>query len=148
MDVNTYKAHEQQRKGHDAQHCDEFQLCKVAYSFRYKSDVIANCIGICVCSFCRSGFFFLGRYHNRGCFGLIIEISDKFDRVKFNEAAATRLACKMSVKANTNITYLEQEELLNRLFKCDFPYTCPHGRPTIIKYPIYELEKLFKRVNS
>ena len=45
-------------------------------------------------------------------------------------------------------TYLEQEELLNRLFKCDFPYTCPHGRPTIIKYPIYELEKLFKRVNS
>lgn len=81
-------------------------------------------------------------------FELIIEISDKFDRVKFNEAAATRLACKMSVKANTNITYLEQEELLNRLFKCDFPYTCPHGRPTIIKYPIYELEKLFKRVNS
>lgn len=81
-------------------------------------------------------------------FELIIEISDKFDRVKFNEAAATRLACKMSVKANTNIGYLEQEELINNLFKCDFPYTCPHGRPTIIKYPIYELEKLFKRVNS
>ena len=81
-------------------------------------------------------------------FELIIEISDKFDRVKFNEAAATRLACKMSVKANTNISYQEQEELLNRLFKCEFPYTCPHGRPTIIKYPIYELEKLFKRVNS
>ena len=81
-------------------------------------------------------------------FELIIEISDKFDRVKFNEAAATRLACKMSVKANTNIGYLEQEELINTLFKCDFPYTCPHGRPTIIKYPIYELEKLFKRVNS
>ena len=81
-------------------------------------------------------------------FELIIEISDKFDRVKFNEAAATRLACKMSVKANTNIGYLEQEELINTLFKCEFPYTCPHGRPTIIKYPIYELEKLFKRVNS
>ena len=81
-------------------------------------------------------------------FELIIEISDKFDRVKFNEAAAIRLACKMSVKANTNIGYLEQEELINNLFKCDFPYTCPHGRPTIIKYPIYELEKLFKRVNS
>ena len=54
----------------------------------------------------------------------------------------------MSVKANTNIGYKEQEELLNKLFKRQFPYTCPHGRPTIIKYPIYELEKMFKRVNS
>jgi len=78
---------------------------------------------------------------------LIIEFKDGFDRVKFNESAAIRLACKMSVKANTSISYSEQEELLNRLFKCEFPYTCPHGRPTIIKYPIYELEKLFKRVN-
>jgi len=57
------------------------------------------------------------------------------------------LACKMSVKANTNITTYEQEELINRLFSCEFPYTCPHGRPTIIKYPKYELEKLFKRVD-
>ena len=81
-------------------------------------------------------------------FDLIIEMSDKFDRVKFNDSVSARLACKMSVKANTNISYQEQEELINRLFKCDFPYTCPHGRPTIIKYPIYELEKLFKRVNS
>ena len=81
-------------------------------------------------------------------FELIGEFKDNFDRVKFNEAAAIRLACKMSVKANTNIGYTEQEELINKLFKCEFPYTCPHGRPTIIKYPIYELEKLFKRVNS
>ena len=79
---------------------------------------------------------------------LFTSLKGKFDRVKFNENAAIMLSCKMSVKANTSITYSEQEELLNRLFKCDFPYTCPHGRPTIIKYPIYELEKLFKRVNS
>ena len=83
----------------------------------------------------------------RRIFELIGEFKDTFDRVKVNEKAAIRLACKMSVKANTSITHLEQEELLNRLFKCKFPYTCPHGRPTIIKYPIYELEKLFKRVN-
>lgn len=83
----------------------------------------------------------------RRIFELVGEFKDTFDRVKFNEKAAIRLACKMSVKANTSITYYEQEELLNRLFKCEFPYTCPHGRPTIIKYPIYELEKLFKRVN-
>ncbi len=84
----------------------------------------------------------------RKIFELMGEFKDKFDRVKFNEKAAIRLACKMSVKANTNIGYLEQESLLNRLFECEFPYTCPHGRPTIIKYPIYELEKMFKRVNS
>lgn len=84
----------------------------------------------------------------RKIFELVSEIKGDFDRVKFNEKAAIRLACKMSVKANTNIGYNEQEELLNRLFKCEFPYTCPHGRPTIIKYPIYELEKMFKRVNS
>ena len=84
----------------------------------------------------------------RRIFELVSEIKGEFDRIKFNEKAAIRLACKMSVKANTNIGYKEQEELLNKLFKCQFPYTCPHGRPTIIKYPIYELEKMFKRVNS
>lgn len=84
----------------------------------------------------------------RKIFELMGEFKDKFDRIKFNEKAAIRLACKMSVKANTNISYTEEEELINRLFKCEFPYTCPHGRPTIIKYPIYELEKMFKRVNS
>lgn len=84
----------------------------------------------------------------RRIFELMGEFKDRFDRVKFNEKAAIRLACKMSVKANTCILYNEQEELINRLFKCEFPYTCPHGRPTIIKYPLYELEKLFKRVNS
>ena len=84
----------------------------------------------------------------RKIFELMGEFKDKFDRIKFNEKAAIRLACKMSVKANTNIGYLEQEHLLNRLFKCEFPYTCPHGRPTVIKYPLYELEKMFKRVNS
>ena len=53
----------------------------------------------------------------------------------------------MSVKANTNITLEEQQTLIDRLFKCEFPFTCPHGRPTIIEYPKYELEKLFKRVD-
>lgn len=79
-------------------------------------------------------------------FDLIFELNSKFDIVKFNDRLAMNLACKMSVKANTNITYEEEEILIKRLFECEFPYTCPHGRPTIIKYPKYELEKLFKRV--
>ncbi len=81
-------------------------------------------------------------------FDLIISMEKKFDRVKFNEQLAINLSCKMSVKGNTNIGKLEEEILLKRLFNCEFPYTCPHGRPTIIKYSRYELEKMFKRVNS
>ncbi len=83
----------------------------------------------------------------RRIFELVGEFKGKFDRVKFNDSLAARLACKASVKGNTSITYEEQEELIERLFKCEFPYTCPHGRPTVIKYPIHELEKMFKRVN-
>lgn len=84
----------------------------------------------------------------RRVFDLIVSIDRDFDRVKFNEQLAINLSCKMSVKANTFIGSLEQETLLKRLFECEFPYTCPHGRPTIIKYTKYELEKLFKRVNG
>lgn len=84
----------------------------------------------------------------RRVFDLIVSMDKDFDRVKFNEQLAINLSCKMSVKANTFIGSLEQETLLKRLFECEFPYTCPHGRPTIIKYTKYELEKLFKRVNG
>lgn len=80
-------------------------------------------------------------------FDILTDMDITFDRVKFNERIAINLSCKMSVKANTNIGPLEQETLIKRLFKCEFPYTCPHGRPTIIKYTKYELEKLFKRVD-
>lgn len=80
-------------------------------------------------------------------FDLIIEFKGKFDRVKFNDSVAASVACKSSVKANTSITYEEQERIIENLFTCKFPYTCPHGRPTHIKYPLFELEKMFKRVN-
>ena len=83
----------------------------------------------------------------RTIFELVGELKDKFDRIKFNDHMSATLACKASIKANSTLSYSEMEELINRLFNCKFPYTCPHGRPTIIKYPIHELEKLFKRVN-
>lgn len=83
----------------------------------------------------------------RKIFDLIFEMKDKFDRIKFNDRVAMTLACKMSVKANTSISYEEQETLIKRLFECESPFTCPHGRPTTIKYPKHELEKMFKRVN-
>jgi len=77
---------------------------------------------------------------------LIISNNGKFDRVKFNESLAITLACKMSIKANMHISHEAMEELLRELVKCDNPYNCPHGRPTIIKFTIYDLERMFKRV--
>ena len=77
---------------------------------------------------------------------LVISIKDKFDPIKFNDHLAATLACKMSIKANMRISHEAQEELLNELVMCDNPYNCPHGRPTIIKFSIYDLERMFKRV--
>ena len=64
---------------------------------------------------------------------------------KFVEKTAITLSCKMAIKANDHISIEEAEELLNTLRKCSNPFTCPHGRPTIITYSKYELERLFKR---
>ena len=77
---------------------------------------------------------------------LVIDIKDRFDPIKFNDHLAATLACKMSIKANMRISHEAQEELLNELVMCDNPYNCPHGRPTIIKFSIYDLERMFKRV--
>lgn len=78
-------------------------------------------------------------------FDSIIIMGNKFDRVKFNEHIAITLACKMSIKGNTRISTEAMEEILNELVLTDNPYNCPHGRPTIIKFSIYDMEKMFKR---
>ena len=76
---------------------------------------------------------------------IIINEKD-FSKEKFNEKIAITLACKMSIKANDYISLEEADKLIEKLLSCNNPYTCPHGRPTIINYSYYELEKLFKRV--
>ncbi len=75
----------------------------------------------------------------------IIISKESFDSYKFTEKVAITLACKMSIKANDHISLADMEYLLDTLRKTENPFTCPHGRPTIISYSKYELEKLFKR---
>jgi len=70
---------------------------------------------------------------------------NNFSLETFNEKVATDISCKMSIKGNTNITLEEMEILISDLRKCDNPFNCPHGRPTIITYTYYDLEKQFKR---
>jgi DNA mismatch repair protein MutL len=62
------------------------------------------------------------------------------------EKIVISMACKSSIKAGTSITFEEMEELVKRLSQTKSPYTCPHGRPTLISMSQYELEKKFKRV--
>ena len=75
----------------------------------------------------------------------IIISKESFDFDQFVWRMAATMACRMSVKANDYLSYDDQVWLLETLRNCENPFTCPHGRPTIITYTKYDLEKLFKR---
>lgn len=77
---------------------------------------------------------------------LIITNHKNFNKDRFLDSLAKMVSCKMSVKANEHLSMNEMEKLLDDLVKCDNPYNCCHGRPSIMKFTNYELEKMFKRV--
>ena len=77
---------------------------------------------------------------------LVISNSRNFDKERFLDSLAKMTSCKMSVKANEHLSMDQMTKLLDDLVKCDNPYNCCHGRPSIMKYSNYELEKMFKRV--
>ncbi|MGE7949089.1 DNA mismatch repair endonuclease MutL [Lysinibacillus sp. NPDC093688] len=70
----------------------------------------------------------------------------KADVKKLREAAAIMMSCKKSIKANYYLTKEQMEVLLRDLRNADNPFTCPHGRPVLIHFTSYEVEKMFKRV--
>ena len=55
-------------------------------------------------------------------------------------------SCKSAVKAHDTLSGPEREALLEQLKRCRNPFSCPHGRPTFIRFTKYEIEKFFKRV--
>lgn len=71
---------------------------------------------------------------------------NKIDVMKLQDHAIATLSCKASLKANTHLSVEGMQNIIDNLMRCDNPYVCPHGRPTIIYYSTYEIEKLFKRV--
>lgn len=77
---------------------------------------------------------------------LVITSGKNFNKDHFLDSLAKMVSCKMSVKANEHLSFEEMDKLLKDLVKCDNPYNCCHGRPTIMKFSSYELEKMFKRV--
>ncbi|MBO4235153.1 MAG: DNA mismatch repair endonuclease MutL [Firmicutes bacterium] len=57
-------------------------------------------------------------------------------------------ACKSSIKAHDTISKEEVDALIDELKNCENPFSCPHGRPTFVKFRLYDIERMFKRVQG
>ena len=79
---------------------------------------------------------------------ILINGEGKFDKVKFQNNVAQMLACKNAVKAHDHLSNEQIEKLLKDLVKCENPYNCAHGRPTLVKFSEYDLDKMFKRTGN
>ena len=93
--------------------------------------------------------YFLGKLDSRNLFINILDNikslgSGKTTEVKYNRIAT--LACKAAVKANDYLNEVEMERLISDLRYIEDPFHCPHGRPVIIKFTNYELDKKFRRI--
>ncbi|QHJ71061.1 DNA mismatch repair endonuclease MutL [Planococcus halotolerans] len=71
---------------------------------------------------------------------------NRADVKKLREEAAIMMSCKRSIKANHYLQKHDMEQLLADLKTAEQPFTCPHGRPVIIHFRTYDIEKMFKRV--
>ncbi|SIS37404.1 DNA mismatch repair endonuclease MutL [Salimicrobium flavidum] len=79
----------------------------------------------------------------------IVEELEQTDRLSIEELrddAAALMSCKGSIKANHHLTTNDMEVLLEDLTAAKDPFTCPHGRPIIVFFSGYDIEKMFKRV--
>ena len=56
------------------------------------------------------------------------------------------MACHPAIKVHRKLDIREMEKLLDDLFKCRMPHTCPHGRPTVVRFSSEEIKKMFKRI--
>ncbi len=80
--------------------------------------------------------------------GLVSELESadvKGKAEELREKICKSVACKSAVKAGKKLHPYAMERLVEQLFSCEMPYTCAHGRPTVIKFGLNELEKMFKR---
>ena len=82
--------------------------------------------------------------------GIIEQVLETKGKLKLGDLrlkAISTLACKASLKANKVLSVQEMQTLLDNLFLCNNPFSCPHGRPTLIVYDDNELDKMFKRTS-
>ena len=125
------------------------------YSYYIENEVIFNNVGFDIIEFGENTIsikevpILLGKPDIRNLFNEILDDLKNMGtgetvEIKYNRIAS--LACKAAVKANNSLSDLEMNKLINDLRYIEEPFTCPHGRPTIIKITLNELEKRFKRI--
>ncbi|HBT59586.1 MAG TPA: DNA mismatch repair endonuclease MutL [Acholeplasmataceae bacterium] len=81
-------------------------------------------------------------------YGMIEELEryQTIDISRLRDQLAKDISCKGAIKANKALNSDEIFHLMSELRNCDNPYFCPHGRPIIISFSLYEIEKKFKRI--
>lgn len=92
----------------------------------------------------------LGKQFDKSLFLDFIDELDKKPKAesleKFFHDRIAKMACRTAIKAGDEITLPQIKQYIQELSERNIPYTCPHGRPIMIKFSFYELEKMFKRV--
>ncbi|MCR3906769.1 MAG: DNA mismatch repair endonuclease MutL [Tenericutes bacterium] len=78
--------------------------------------------------------------------GSMLAEKNKIDLAVLRDSLAKDISCKGAIKANKSLNQNEINKIVKDLKQCKNPYTCPHGRPTIIKLSHYDVERMFKRV--
>jgi hypothetical protein len=80
--------------------------------------------------------------------GFVVDLIDELvvsgrelNALRLGEDSVAKTVCRHAVKANDPLAGPELENLIDDLRRCDMPYTCPHGRPTLIEMSYRELEK-------
>ncbi|MHA8110910.1 DNA mismatch repair endonuclease MutL [Lactobacillaceae bacterium Melli_B4] len=72
----------------------------------------------------------------------------KISVAKFREKAAIMMSCKRAIKANHHLDRNQAVELLAQLTEVEDPFNCPHGRPVLVHFTNYDMEKMFKRIQD
>ncbi|MDL2261835.1 DNA mismatch repair endonuclease MutL, partial [Methanimicrococcus sp. OttesenSCG-928-J09] len=75
----------------------------------------------------------------------LLSIGKIKDETGIRDTVAKRTACRAAIKAGASCSREQMEELIRQLKQTENPYSCPHGRPTILIFSQKELEKLFER---
>ncbi|WP_291633018.1 DNA mismatch repair endonuclease MutL [Clostridium sp.] len=131
------------------------ELSPEDYSYYVENEAVFNNSGFDIIEFgentisIREVPIILGKPDIKNLFNEILDNlknmgTGKTAEIKYNRIAT--MACKAAVKANNLLSDLEMNKVVNDLRYIEEPFTCPHGRPTIIKITLNELEKRFKRI--